>query len=242
MRVELLAAGPAGVGHALSTFLIDGVLALDAGALGWALPPESLARIRHVLLTHSHIDHIAGLPVFLDIVYGMTDSPPMVYGLEATLDCLKRDLFNDRLMPDFVALSKLLPPFLTLCPIPETGSFAVGDYTVTAFPLVHTVPTVAYLVDDGTDAIALVTDTAPVPQVIDAIGTHSRLRTVYLEASFPDAMQPLARVSKHLTASEHLHLAARLPQGVEVVPVHVKPRFAAEVWRELGVECGEAQR
>ena len=232
MRVDFLAAGPAGVGHALSTFLIDGVLALDAGALGWALAPAELARVRNVLLTHSHIDHVAGLPVFLDTVYGLA-APPAIYAPAATLDSLRRDLFNDRLMPDFIALSAVLPPFLTLHPVPELIPFPVGDYAVTAYPLDHTVPTVAYLVDDGTDAIALVTDTAPVPAVIDAIGAHARLRTLYLEASFPNCEQILADVSRHLTAAQHLELAARLPPGVRVVPVHVKPRFADEVWREL---------
>ena len=232
MRVELLPAGPGG-GHALSTFLIDGELALDAGALGWALAPDRLARVRNVLITHSHIDHVAGLPVFLDVVYGMTNPPPAVYAPAATIDSLKRDLFNDRLMPDFVALSERLSPFLTLHEVAECVPFDVGRYTVTAHPLDHTVPTVAYIVDDGVDAIALVTDTAPVPDIIDVIAAHPRLRTLYLEASFPNCEVALAAVSKHLTAGQHLALAARLPAGVAVVPVHVKPRFAGEVWREL---------
>lgn len=235
MRVDVLAAATAGLGHPLSTFLIDDVLALDAGALGWARPPEELARVRHVLLTHSHIDHTGGLAVFLDTVYGLAPVPPAVYAPQATLDSLRADLFNDRVMPDFVTLSQVLPPFLTLHAVPELTPFAVGDYEVTAFPLDHVVPTVAYLVDDGRDAIALVTDTAPVPAVLDVIGAHPRLRTVYLEASFPDSHAFLAGISKHLTASEHLAMAARLPAGVRVVPVHIKPRFAAEVWRGLGV-------
>lgn len=239
MRVELLPACTPGVGHALSTFLVDGVLALDAGALGWARPPEELARVKDVLLTHSHIDHIAGLPVFLDTVYGLSATAPAIRGPAATLAALKSDVFNDRLMPDFVALSGLMPPFLTLHPVPESGTFRIGDYAVTAFALDHTVPTLAYVVDDGVDAVALVTDTAPVPAVVDAICSHPRLRTLYLEASFPNAEAPLARISKHLTAAEHLTLAARVPPTVVVVPVHVKPRFAEVVWRELEAGAGQ---
>ncbi len=233
MRVNVVAAGTPGPGHALSTYIIDGVLAVDAGGLGWAGPPDELARVTDVLLTHSHIDHVAGLPVFLDTVYRLGPRPPAVYAPPDTLAALRTDVFNDRLMPDFVTMSETMPAFLTLHPVGPGEPFPVGRYTVTAFALDHTVPTVAYLVDDGTDAIAVVTDTAPVPHVIDAICAHPRLRTLYLEASFPDAEVDLARVSKHLTAADHRALAARVPAGVTVVAVHVKPRFAADVLRDL---------
>ncbi len=43
-------------------FLIDGVLALDAGSLVSALTPPELTRVRAVLLTHGHLDHIRDIP------------------------------------------------------------------------------------------------------------------------------------------------------------------------------------
>ncbi len=234
MRVEVVAAGVPGPGHALSSFVIDGTLAIDAGGVAWAFAPEKLAGVTDYLLTHSHLDHVAGLPIALDTVYGLAARPPAVYGRPATLAALQNDLFNGRLMPDFVAMSRVMPPFLTLCEVTPRVPFKLGRYAVTAFAVAHPVPTVAYLVSTKSDAVAVVTDTAPVPELIDELGRVPNLSRVYLECSFPDRHAELARVSGHLTTSQHRALAARLPGAVEVVPVHLKPAFAAEILGELG--------
>ncbi len=233
MRVDIVSGRDGLPGHALSTFIIDGVLSVDAGGLGWAAPPAELAYVTDILLTHAHLDHTAGLPVFVDTVYGLTSDPPTVYALPETLADLRAHMFNGRLMPDFVALSQRLPPFLTLCPVPVGRAFPVGRYAVTAWPVDHPVPTVAYLVDDGSTAVAFVTDTLPVPEVVAAIGRHPRLETLYLEATFPDAQADLALVSGHLTVSQYLALADLVPRTVRVRPIHIKPKFAAAVTAEL---------
>jgi ribonuclease BN (tRNA processing enzyme) len=228
MRVRVLGAGPGG-GFPLTGFLIDGELAVDAGPLGHAAPPAELAQVRHVLLTHAHLDHTAGLPVFLDTVYGLAAEPPAVWGTAATLDALRTYVFNGVLMPDFVALSARLAPFLTLHELTPDVPAAVGRYTVTPLPVDHTVPTVGFVVDDGAAAVAVVTDTAPVPVVLDRLAAWPRLKLVLLEASFPDSEASLAAVSRHLTVSQFRALAARLPAAVPVRAIHVKPRWAAEI-------------
>jgi ribonuclease BN (tRNA processing enzyme) len=227
MRVEVVAAGP--VGFPLSTCLIDDALAVDAGALGWCGPPARLARVRDILLTHPHIDHLAGLPVFLDAVYDVGPAPPRVHAPRPTLDALQAHVFNGVLMPDFVAMSRDLPPFLTLHPVQPGLPFVVGPYTVTAVVLDHTVPTVGYVLDDGRTAVAILTDTAPVPAAVALLAGWPRLRAVFLEASFPDHLADLAAVSKHLTTSQFLAHARQLPAGVAVYAVHLKPRWADEI-------------
>ena len=92
MRVRALGAAPGG-GFPLTGVLVNDDLAVDAGPLGHALPVSDLARVRDVLLTHSHLDHVAGLPVFLDAVYGL-GPPPAIWGLKATLAAVQSHLFN----------------------------------------------------------------------------------------------------------------------------------------------------
>ena len=41
MRVQVVGAAADAAGHALSTYIVDGVLAVDAGALGWCAPPAT---------------------------------------------------------------------------------------------------------------------------------------------------------------------------------------------------------
>jgi len=234
MRVHILPGGCAGIcGFALTGFVVDRVLAIDAGPLGMCGTPIEQAAIRDVLLTHSHIDHIAGLPIFLDNTYRLSPSAPTIHGIVPTLDSLQKDLFNDRLMPDFIGMSEHMPPFLEQNPVSIDRPFRVGPYTVTALEVDHTVPTVAYIVDDGQSAIAVVTDTEPVPWVIDQLAKHPRLRAVFLESSFPKEMTAVAAITKHLTTEQFAEAARRLPAGVRVFPIHIKPKYASEVIAEL---------
>jgi ribonuclease BN (tRNA processing enzyme) len=136
-------------------------------------------------------------------------------------------------MPDFIGLSNTLPPFVAVLPVVPDRPFALGRYTVTPIPLRHTIPTVGYVVDDGMHAVAILTDTAPVPEVFKRIAVMPRLALVFLECSFPRRMAELAGVSKHQT-TDHFATAARLfPRGVTVVPIHIKPRYWDEVTAEL---------
>ena len=232
MNVRILSAGPL-PGHPLTGFVIDDTLAVDAGPLGHALSVDEQTTITDVLLTHAHIDHVAGLPIFLDNVYQACPGCPTVHALPYTLDVLQRDLFNGRLMPDFIGMSRTLPPFVRTSVVQPNVPFRVGKYTITAVPLDHTIPTVGYVIDDGTDAVAVVTDTAPVPGVLERIAKMPRLTAVFLECSFPRRMAELAAVSRHLTTDQFADAAHSFPPGVSVRPIHIKPRYFDEIAAEL---------
>ncbi len=233
MRLQVVTGSARCPGHPLSCLLIDDRVAVDAGALGWFAPPETQALIQHVLLTHSHIDHTAGLPIFLDNVYGLSAEIPTVYGTDATLDVLQSHVFNNHVMPDFVDLSKTMAPFLRLHPIAVGVPFAFDHYTVTAFAVDHTVPTVAYLIDDGHVAVAIVTDTAPVPELLMQLMKRPRLKAVCLEVSFPNSQAALAAITKHHTTQQFLDAIAMVPANVSVFAIHIKSRYYTEVCREI---------
>jgi ribonuclease BN (tRNA processing enzyme) len=234
MRVRVVGAAAAGgSGFALSTFVLDDVLAVDAGALGWFAEPADQARIRDILLTHAHIDHIAGLAGYIENVYQTGPEPPCIHAPQPVLDSLQAHLFNDQLMPDFIALSRTLPPFFRFCPLAPGQPYAIRHYKISTWTVDHPVPTVAYLVDDGSTAAAFITDTAPVPAVVRQIAVHPRLRAVFLEASFPDELADLAVTTKHLTASQFIESARLFPSSVPVHAIHVKPRYAEAVRRQI---------
>ena len=64
MKIKLLPSNVNGDGQfqQLTTFLINDCLTIDAGSIAIALMPGEMAAIRHVVITHSHNDHIACLP------------------------------------------------------------------------------------------------------------------------------------------------------------------------------------
>jgi cAMP phosphodiesterase len=116
MKIELV---PSTVGEPVAkqfciASLINDAIAIDAGTIGMLWPFERQQKIEHVFLSHSHIDHIASLPLFLDSIYRPGPTCPSVYACPATIKCLREDIFNDRLWPDFIRLSKEESPFLKL--------------------------------------------------------------------------------------------------------------------------------
>lgn len=249
MRVHILPTSVQGTpGHGLTGFVVDGVLALDAGQLGQCGTCVEQSQIRDVLLTHSHIDHVAGLPTFLDNVYGIAGAPPTLHALKPTLDALQTHLFSGQLWPDFIGLSRVMAPFVAIREVEPNRPFPCGRYTAIAIPLEHTVPTVAYLLDDGRDAFALMTDTGPVPELFEKVGRWPRLRGLFLECSFPRRLHELANASQHLTTDQFADAVALLPPGLPVFATHIKPRDYEETVAELralglkNVQIGEPGR
>ena len=66
MRVRVLGCSGAIAKDCRTTsFLIDGDVLVDAGTGVGDLTLEVMRGIKHVLLTHSHLDHIASLPLMV---------------------------------------------------------------------------------------------------------------------------------------------------------------------------------
>jgi ribonuclease BN (tRNA processing enzyme) len=217
----------------LSTFLINEHVAIDAGALGLWGGPEQQAMVGHVFLTHAHLDHIASLPMFLENVYTETSEPVVVYGQEEVLAVLQTDIFNDRVYPDFIRISREYKPVLTLQPLTLFAPAAVCGLRITPVPVNHVVPTVAYLIADDESTIAVVTDSAPSEAVWAELRRASNLKAVFLEVAFPQSLEWLADLSKHLTTDTFVQEVKHLPPGVRVYAIHLKAKHHAQILAEL---------
>jgi ribonuclease BN (tRNA processing enzyme) len=217
----------------LTTFLIGDAVAIDAGSLGFYGAPAEQNRIRHVFLTHTHLDHIASLPIFLENVSDDGTACPTIHAPPEVLDVVCRDVLNDRLFPDFVRLSKDGPELVKLEPIAPFHPVCLEGLCLQAVPVNHVVPTVGYLIDDGTSAVAIVTDTAPSDAIWELCNRTPNLRAVFLELTFPESMTWLAEASKHLTPSQFAGELRKLKKPVPVYAIHLKARFLDQVVREL---------
>jgi ribonuclease BN (tRNA processing enzyme) len=217
----------------LTTLLVNDAVAFDAGSLGLFGTPAQQARVRYVFLTHGHIDHLASLPIFLENVADDSNDCPVVYAPEPVLDVLRRDLLNDRLFPDFVRLSRDGPPLVRLEPVEPGRPVRAAGLTVTAVPVDHVVPAVGYLIDEGTSAVAFVTDTAPTDAIWEAANRLPHLKAVFLELTFPESVAWLAHVAKHLTPSLFAAEVRKIRPGVPVYVIHLKARYREETEREL---------
>src|SRR3954454_20493444 len=91
--------------QSLISYLINESVAIDAGSLGLYGSPRRQAAIKHVLISHTHIDHTATLPIFVENAFEAQSECVTIHGSADTLECLKLHIFNDRIWPDFIALS-----------------------------------------------------------------------------------------------------------------------------------------
>lgn len=195
--------------------------------------PNDQARIRHIFLTHVHLDHVATLPVFLETAFDPSREPITVYGHPDSLADLQKYIFNGVVWPDFVRLSVAGSPLLTLCPLDNEKPFQVNGLTITPVTVDHLVTTYGYVVTDGASTVVFGGDSGPTEQIWRVLSKYSPPRSVFLEASFPDAMGWLARESYHLTPSLFAEEVAKMPEMHTVLAVHIKPRFYEETVKEL---------
>ena len=131
--LAIRALGPYGgsaPGYRMTTFLIDGETALDAGSLTDALPLAAQRRIRRVVLTHAHFDHVASLPFLVENLYGR-GTPLELIAPAPVLAALKRHVFNDVTWPDFTRLPSRAQPTLVYRPVAPGRPFRAGGVTLT---------------------------------------------------------------------------------------------------------------
>ena len=239
MKVQLLpssfdAQGRATLEQRLTCFLIDDCVAIDAGSVAIALTAEQRTKVRDIIITHPHMDHIASLPIFIDDLYPTLTQPMRIYATPEVIELLERDVFNWNVYPRFSDLKNDYGPVMEYVPIPANGTFSVAHLEVTAVAVNHIVPTVGLLITDGKSHIAFSSDTAETEEFWKVVNENRQLDALLIEASFPNEMAKLAEVSRHFTpASLGKELNKLTHNGMDILAVHLKPTHRDTIIREL---------
>jgi ribonuclease BN (tRNA processing enzyme) len=230
----------------LSSCLVNDTIAIDAGCLGFWGTPQDQARIRHVFLSHTHMDHLASLPIFVENAYEGKAECVTIYGSKAVLDCCQEHLFNEKIWPDFIALSRGDKPFLQLTLFEAGETIELDGIKVTSVALDHVVPTVGFLISDENSTVAFISDTGPTDEIWRHVNAAAKLKAIFLEATFPDELGWLADVSKHLTPASLKREVAKMTRPTRVVIIHLKARYKDQVIAQLealnlpSLEIGQA--
>ena len=236
MKVCVLGcSGAIAKGRCTTSFLVDGHLLVDAGTGVGELALEDMARIDHVLLTHSHLDHIAALPLMADAVAAYRSKPLLVYALAETVAALRAHIFNNIIWPDFEAIPSAESPFIRF------QIFAIGDVleiegkSVEVLPAVHSVPAAGFSIAAGGPAWVFSGDTGPNPAFWERVNQLD-IGALVIETAFSDGESELALRSRHIspvTLGEELALIAK-PGDYTVWITHTKPAETALIMAEIG--------
>ncbi len=216
-------------------FLVNEQVLVDAGTIGSRLYLEEQRRIRVVLLTHLHFDHIRELPTLADNLIGEIDEPVIIAAIPEVLNGLRRHIFNGAVYPDFFRLPDPgRPVFVTHELQPGREDF-LGGLRVIPIAVNHVVPTVGFLIREGEQALVYSGDTYRTDALWQAAKGVIGLKAAFIEASFPNDMRELARVSKHLTPALLAEEFAKVDKpDLPVYAYHLKPRFRERIRQELG--------
>jgi ribonuclease BN (tRNA processing enzyme) len=126
----------------LVSLLVDDVLALDAGSLSSSLSLEAQYKIKAVLLTHQHYDHIRGIPALAMNLF-LGGAATTIYSIPEALTVLGNNLMNEVIYPDFRQKPPERPA-ISFSVIEPNRVQRILDYEVLAVPVRHSVPTVGY--------------------------------------------------------------------------------------------------
>jgi ribonuclease BN (tRNA processing enzyme) len=160
MQIEVLGAHMSeSLGAGVTSLLIDEVLALDAGSLASSLSLHAQQKLKAILLTHHHYDHVRDIPA---IAMNFSNWGAIkVYSTASTLEILSAYLFDGKLYPNFREWPPQRPAieFLTVEP---HNPLTIEGYRVLALPVNHSVPTVGYeVVSPQGGSIFYTGDTGP---------------------------------------------------------------------------------
>jgi ribonuclease BN (tRNA processing enzyme) len=214
--------------HRTTCFLVDGRLAIDAGALTSSLPLPSLLRVDDVVLTHSHFDHIKDVPLLADLLVGRRSAPLRVHASTECARTLRRSVFNGKLWPDFTRIPSVRHPVMELRAFSTREAFQAGAHHFQPVPVRHPVESVGFVVSRGRSAFAISGDTGPTTAFWRLVNATPRAKAVVVELSFPNGLQRLADLSGHLTPRTLVRELAKLDRAdLPVLLYHLKPVYAA---------------
>lgn len=213
-------------------FLIDGHMLLDAGTIGSVLSEEEQSGIQTIFITHSHLDHIRGIPALADNIIILNRlNTILVRSTSEVVDAMKYHLFNDTIWPDFTKIPSEENPVIKFSAVSPYESYTVNGYEITAIPVNHTVPTVGYRVSSGGSVLVYTGDTGSTEEIWKYC---SGVDALIVEVSFPNSMESLARLTKHLTASmfvEEISKIGVLPKRIFIT--HPKPQYYDLISKEV---------
>lgn len=199
MRVRVLGcSGAIAKGCRTTSFLIDRDVLVDAGTGVGDLTLDEMAGIEHVLLTHSHLDHIAALPLMIDSIASQLTRPICVHALPGTIAAIKAHVFNNVIWPDFSRIPTPDKPFVTLHEIQVGQILEIGGKRIEVLPAVHTVPAVGYAISARGGNWVFTGDTERNPAFWRRLNAMN-VAALVIETAFSNREKDLARRSLHLS-------------------------------------------
>jgi ribonuclease BN (tRNA processing enzyme) len=237
MSIRVLGcSGAIAAGCRTTSFLLDEAVLIDAGTGVGDLTLAELARIDHICISHSHLDHVLSIGLLADSVMrerlARQAGPITLHALPQTLAALQAHIFNGVIWPDFTRLPSVNAPALRLQPFKIGQVLQLTGRHIEVLPASHTVPAVGFAVKGEKGHWVFTGDTGPNPTLWQRLRSMPIAHLV-IETAFSNEEHALAELSQHLcprTLGEEL---AHLSGSVQVHITHIKPGEGSAVMAQV---------
>lgn len=219
-----------------SSILINDNLILDAGSITTSIDVSEQEKITHILLSHSHFDHIKGLPFLADNMWGRIKRSIEIMGIKETIDSVKHHLLNDSIWPDITKIPASGDPIYRLVELKEGEKIRIGKLDIMPIRVNHVVPTVGYIIDDGNSAVVYSGDTNKTEELWKEASKRDNLKAAIIETSFPNRISKIAVLSGHLTPNLLKGEFEKIGKpDIPLFVYHMKPQYLEEIKEDIGV-------
>lgn len=233
MRFKIVPSTADGRQQLLTTYLINDTLAIDAGAIAIGLDQQAQLKIRSIVITHSHLDHIFSLPLYLTNLFDEIREPVAVYATPSDFEAVKKYLFNERVWIPLHKMRNDHTELLVHHPIRAGESFSAEGLRITPVAVTHTILTYGLLVEDDRDALLFTSDTGPTDAIWQLARECDKLRAIFIDLSFPNRLTWLARTSCHHSPETLVEELPKIERDIPIYAIHLKPAYREQVVAEL---------
>lgn len=233
MEIRVLGcSGGVGANLKTTTLMLGEDILIDAGTGIGDLTIDEMSRIRHIFLTHSHLDHIACFPLLIDTLFDRLKKPINIHAQPATIEALEKHIFNNKIWPDFGSLPTPDQPVMRFQPMNPGEICRIDDRNFDMIRVNHIVPGVGYRVESPEGVFAFSGDTTSNDTFWDALNARDRLDVLIVEAAFPNAEIDLCRRAGHYCATLLAEDLAKLQHKPRVYISHNKPGAEQTIFAE----------
>ena len=220
--------------HTTCLMLPEQGIVLDAGTGMFRVRDLICTSTLDIFLSHAHLDHIAGLPMLVDVNFADDfEEPVTVYARAETLKAIEAHLFNDVIWPDFTKIPSADNAMLRYVVCDPGDTVEIGNRKFNAVDVSHSVPSLGFTVQNSGGVFAVSGDTKANETLWPALNACSDLKVLVIEVSFPNEQEALATTAGHYCPATMCRDLERLRHDPEIWLTGMKPGQEDQILKQV---------